>query len=251
MKKQAGVTGNNRNPELKVIKGITNTAIPDEMPALMQELRRTFNLHQFKKPVVAFSDESPVKLFVKRLLDILLSAFAIVFFLSWMIPLVGLLIKLDSKGPIFFLQKRNKKNGKIFTCIKFRTMIVNDEADSLPASDFDRRITRVGNFLRNHYLDELPQFFNSLIGDMSVVGPRPHMLSDNIRYDKLVDHYPLRHKVKPGITGLAQVMGYAGNNNDTQNIKHRVYLDIFYVGRWSLRLDIKILWNTLRRVFSV
>jgi len=251
MKKQADVTGNNCDPELKVIKGITNTVIPDETPALMQELRRVFNLHQFKKPVVAFSNESRLKLFVKRLSDIVLSTFVIIFFLSWMIPLIGLFIKLDSKGPVFFLQKRNKKNGKVFTCIKFRTMIVNDEADSLPASDFDRRITRVGKFLRNHYLDELPQFFNSLIGDMSVVGPRPHMLSDNMRYDKLVDHYSLRHGVKPGITGLAQVMGYAGNNNDIQNIKHRVYLDIFYVRRWSLRLDIKILWHTLRNMLSV
>ena len=252
MKKQVGASdhsGNSQVPhELKIIKGTSDVVVSDSTPTVMQELSHFFNLYQFNQPVVAFSTESRVKHAAKRGFDILFSVFMILFFISWMLPVIALLIKLDSRGPVFFLQKRNKKNGKIFTCIKFRTMIINEEADSLPASDFDKRITRIGRFLRNHYLDELPQFFNTLMGDMSVVGPRPHMLSDNKLYTELIDHYPLRHKVKPGITGLAQVMGYTGSSNDILKMKHRVYLDIFYVRHWSLRLDIKILWHTLRRV---
>ena len=172
--------------------------------------------------------------------------------LSWLTPILAVVIKLSSPGPIFFLQRRNKRNGEIFTCIKFRSMVVNKEADIVPATEDDARITRVGHFLRRYFIDELPQFINVLIGDMSVIGPRPHMISDNLRYAEMVDYYYYRHKVKPGITGLAQVLGYIGNvAEDPQKIKDRVRLDIFYWRHWSLRLDMTILFRTVGRTIGL
>jgi len=186
---------------------------------------------------------------IKRAVDILFSALVITAVLTWLIPLMALLIKLDSRGPVFFLQKRNKRNGGVFTCIKFRTMIENDDADLLQAMPGDKRITRLGKFLRNHYLDELPQFFNVWLGDMSIIGPRPHMISDNSKYEELIEYYDYRHKVKPGITGLSQVLGYVGETSDIQRMKDRVLLDLFYVRHWSLLLDVKIFWHTILRFF--
>jgi lipopolysaccharide/colanic/teichoic acid biosynthesis glycosyltransferase len=250
MKKQVGISGNTLANELKVVKGTMDEVVSAEGQDVLQQLARLFNVYNESGSVVIFSPASRLKNFAKRSFDVIISVLVIIFFLSWLIPVFALLIKLDSRGPVFFFQKRNKKNGKIFRCIKFRTMIVNNEADSTPATNYDKRITRVGRFLRQHYLDELPQFFNVLFDDMSIVGPRPHMLSDNQLYSELIDHYPLRHKVKPGITGLAQVMGYTGSSNDILKMKHRVYLDVFYVRHWSLRLDIKILWHTLRKMIG-
>ena len=129
-------------------------------------------------------------------------------------------------------------------------MFVNEEADLLPAKKNDKRITRVGKFLRQNYLDELPQFFNVLWGDMSVVGPRPHMISDNLRYDELVKYYSYRSKIKPGITGLAQVMGYAGPAPDIEQMQNRVNMDIFYLRHWSLKLDFTILYHTIRKTLG-
>lgn len=187
---------------------------------------------------------------LKRIADIFFAIFTIICILSWLIPIIAILIKLDSKGPVFFLQKRNKKNGNIFSCIKFRSMIINEEADLIPAAENDTRITRIGKFLRHNYLDELPQFFNVLWGDMSVIGPRPHMISENLLYDELVNYYSCRHMVKPGITGLAQVMGYVGSTTDIQKMQDRVNMDIFYVRHWSLKLDIAILYHTIRKVLG-
>ena len=127
-------------------------------------------------------------------------------------------------------------------------MIENDDADSLPATEDDERITKFGRFLRNYFLDELPQFFNVWIGDMSFIGPRPHMVSENSRYEEIIEHYNYRHKVKPGITGLSQAMGYVGETRNIQAMRDRVQLDIFYVRHWSFWLDIKILWHTLRTI---
>jgi putative colanic acid biosynthesis UDP-glucose lipid carrier transferase len=188
---------------------------------------------------------------LKRAIDIIFSLLMIVGILSWFIPLMGIIIKLDSRGPVFFLQKRNKRNGGIFTCIKFRSMIPNPEADILPAGRFDKRITRVGRFMRKNYIDELPQFFNVLMGDMAIVGPRPHMLSDNMKYEEEVEYYGYRHKVKPGITGLAQVMGLVGAPADVRKMKDRVNTDIFYVRHWSLRLDLLILYRTILKTFGI
>ena len=185
---------------------------------------------------------------LKRIADIFFATFVIICILSWLIPVIAVLIKLDSKGPVFFMQKRNKKKGKIFTCIKFRSMIMNEEADLMPAIENDTRITRISKFLRHNYLDEFPQFFNVLWGDMSVIGPRPHMISENLLYSELVEHYAYRNKIKPGITGLAQVMGYVGTSGDIRKIQDRVNIDIFYVRHWSLKLDINIFCRTMRKI---
>ncbi|MBD0285041.1 MAG: sugar transferase [Flavisolibacter sp.] len=188
---------------------------------------------------------------IKRMVDVILSTFLILTVFPWLLPLIAFFIKIDSKGPVFFLQKRNKINGKVFTCIKFRTMVVNDEADRLQASENDRRITRVGKFLRKHYLDELPQLFNVWMGDMSIIGPRPHMISDNKKFEQLVPHYNCRHKVKPGITGLAQVLGHTGPVTDVEKMKKRVEKDIYYVYNWSFVLDTKIACRTIFKIVGL
>ena len=188
---------------------------------------------------------------LKRVVDLVLSSVLILVLFPWLLPLVALFIKLDSGGPVFFIQKRNKRGGGIFSCIKFRSMLVNKEADLLPASENDERITRVGKFLRQHHLDELPQLFNVWLGDMSMIGPRPHMLSDNHRFETLVPHYHHRHKVKPGITGLAQVLGYAGPVTSIDNIRERVEKDIYYVYNWSMSLDTKIACRTLLKMAGI
>jgi putative colanic acid biosynthesis UDP-glucose lipid carrier transferase len=193
----------------------------------------------------------PINRAIKRSFDILISFVSIVGILSWSLPLLALLIKIDSRGPVFFLQKRTKRNGGFFTCIKLRTMIVNAEADKLPASEADERITGLGRFLRNHYLDELPQFFNVIWGDMSVIGPRPHMVMEDIKYEKMLESYRIRHAVKPGITGLAQVMGLVGPTDTLQKMKDRVLLDISYINNWSCRLDFKIIYRTLLKVMKL
>jgi putative colanic acid biosysnthesis UDP-glucose lipid carrier transferase len=188
---------------------------------------------------------------IKRSFDIFFSISMIIGVLSWLIPIMAVLIWFDSKGPVFFLQKRNKRNGELFTCIKFRSMIVNAAADILPAGRNDKRITPIGQFLRNHYIDELPQFLNVLLGDMSVIGPRPHMINDNIKYGEQIDNYERRHKGKPGITGLAQVLGYVGVAENIQEMKDRVGLDIFYLQHWSFRFDMVILYKTFRKIIGL
>ena len=237
-----------KSPEMFVIKGRQNEYASSPMPSLYAGLKKFAN----KKYTATFQLQLPLdsisKKIIKRSADIFLSSIVIVGILSWLIPIMALLIKLDSKGPIFFLQKRNKRGGKTFTCIKFRSMIENDDADMLQASADDERITKFGRFLRIHYLDELPQFFNVLVGDMSFIGPRPHMVNDNNKYEELIEFYDYRHKVKPGITGLSQAMGYVGETRNLQAMKDRVQLDIFYVRHWSLLLDLKILWHTIRKI---
>lgn len=188
--------------------------------------------------------------FLKRGADILVSFLVILCILSWLIPILAILIKADSKGPVFFLQKRNKKNGKVFICLKFRSMIVNANADLVPAEENDERITFIGKFLRKKHLDELPQFFNVLMGDMSIVGPRPHMISDNFRYYECVDNYDKRLRVKPGITGLAQVMGFTGPVEDIYEMKKRVDMDNFYIMHWSLKLDMIVMYQTVFKTFG-
>ena len=237
-------------PEMIVIKG-KQLEYSSAMPSSFVELKKFTNLQH----TATFSLQLPLdkmsKRVIKRACDILISSIVIVGILSWLIPILALLIKLDSKGPVFFLQKRNKRGGKTFTCIKFRSMIENEEADVLQATAEDERITKLGNFLRNHYLDELPQFFNVFVGDMSLIGPRPHMVNDNNKYEALIEFYDYRHKIKPGITGLSQAMGYVGETRNLQAMRDRVQLDIFYVRHWSLLLDLKIFWNTIRKTSGI
>lgn len=182
---------------------------------------------------------------VKRAFDIAFSSLVIVFFLSWLIPLLALLIKLDSKGPVFFGQERSGINYKTFRCWKLRSMYVNNEANSLLARRGDNRITPIGAFLRKTSLDELPQFFNVFMGQMSIVGPRPHMLKVNQEYALVAEKYMVRHFIKPGITGLSQVRGYRGDTSEDYQIRGRVKLDIFYLENWSFFLDLKIIFFTV------
>jgi putative colanic acid biosynthesis UDP-glucose lipid carrier transferase len=184
----------------------------------------------------------------RRMFDILFSLLVIIFVLSWLVPIIGLLIIIDSKGPIFFKQSRSGKNNKSFACVKFRTMVVNEKSDHVQASRNDNRITRLGAFLRRSSLDEFPQFFNVLRGDMSVVGPRPHMLKHTSDYSNLLESYMVRQFVKPGITGWAQVNGFRGETRNLYQMEKRIEHDIWYLENWSLWLDVRIVFMTIYNV---
>jgi putative colanic acid biosynthesis UDP-glucose lipid carrier transferase len=199
-------------------------------------------------PIVSFRREplqNELNAALKRSFDVAFSFLILVGICSWLFPLIALLIKLDSKGPVFFIQKRSGRAGKDFLCLKFRTMVVNEEADIRQATRNDNRITRFGKFLRESNIDELPQFFNVLLGDMSVVGPRPHMIKHTEEYSKTISNYMLRHLIKPGVTGLAQAKGYRGQTNDDFSMRNRVRVDILYIERWSFFLDLKVIGLTL------
>ncbi len=180
----------------------------------------------------------------KRLYDLAISSLVIIFILSWLVPIVSLLIWLDSRGPIFFIQQRSGKNGKTFNCIKFRSMKVNKESNEKQATKNDSRITKLGAFLRKSNLDEMPQFFNVWMGDMSIVGPRPHMLKHTDDYSKLLNRYMVRHFLKPGITGWAQIHGYRGEIKNIQDISNRIEYDLWYLENWSLWLDTRVILMT-------
>jgi putative colanic acid biosynthesis UDP-glucose lipid carrier transferase len=186
----------------------------------------------------------------KRALDITVSFLVIVFILSWLTPLLGLLILLESKGPVFFSQLRTGKNKKPFYCYKFRSMRINKDADIKQATSSDNRVTKIGRFIRRTSLDEFPQFLNVLKGNMSLVGPRPHMLKHTNDYSKVVDEYMIRQFLKPGITGWAQVNGYRGEITNPEQIQMRVNKDLWYLENWSLWLDIQILFLTVYQIFK-
>ena len=194
-------------------------------------------------------------LFFKRSFDIAFSLVVIVGILSWLIPLVSLAIFFESGGPVFFRQKRVGKGGKLFYVIKFRTMRSNEEADERPAVRDDDRITVLGKFLRLANIDELPQFFNVLWGQMSVIGPRPHMITDCIRFSFVISSYSFRNLVRPGITGWAQVKGYHGPTADYDSIIQRYYWDAMYVSKVNASLDgkiiIKTFWMSLRNLGGI
>ena len=186
---------------------------------------------------------------LKRVFDIFCSIIAIIFIFSWLAPVIIIFIKLGSKGPVFFKQKRTGYRNKTFTCYKFRTMVENVNANVMQASKNDPRLTKFGKVLRRTSLDELPQIFNVLIGNMSLVGPRPHMLHHTEYYSDKVPDYMLRHSVRPGITGLAQIKGYRGETRDLALMKARVNYDIDYIENWSFWLDIKIIFITICNLF--
>ncbi len=222
--------------------------IPDNKEILGKDLKIDY-FEYF--PVLSLNKsplDKPVNKIIKRIFDIVFSLLVIVLFLWWLIPLIGLFIKLESKGPILFRQKRNGINYKPFECYKFRSMRPNNLADIKQVTKDDNRITKLGKFLRKTSIDELPQFINVLKGDMSVVGPRPHMVKENERFLKRIDKFMGRHYVKPGITGLAQVKGYRGEVKTDDDIINRLKYDLFYIENWSLWLDIKIILFT---VFNV
>ena len=186
----------------------------------------------------------------KRVFDVVFSSLVIVFILSWMIPLFGLFIKFSSKGPVLFVQKREGFKGNIFNCFKFRSMVLNSVSDTKMADDNDNRLTKFGRFLRLSTLDEMPQFINVFLGDMSIVGPRPHPVSLNKQYIKDIINLNKRHRFKPGITGLSQALGYSGFIKSTQDMSDRVKMDIFYFKNWSLLLDFKIIFKTTGILFN-
>jgi putative colanic acid biosynthesis UDP-glucose lipid carrier transferase len=194
--------------------------------------------------------EIPLYRIIKKVFDFCFSLFVIVFVFSWLFPIVMILIKLNSRGPVFFVQERSGRDNNSFPCFKFRTMHVNKDADILQATQNDSRITTVGAFLRRTSMDELPQFFNVLLGNMSVVGPRPHMLSHTEQYSELINNFLVRHYAKPGITGWAQVNGFRGETKELADMEGRVEHDIWYIENWSLLLDMKIIWDTVFKVFQ-
>jgi putative colanic acid biosysnthesis UDP-glucose lipid carrier transferase len=182
---------------------------------------------------------------LKRIFDIFFSLSFLILIMSWLVPIVTILIRVDSKGPAFFRQLRSGLNNRPFYCLKFRTMKMNTEADSKQATKDDSRITKIGAFLRKTSIDELPQFINAFIGNMSVVGPRPHMLKHTVEYSKLIESFMGRHYIKPGITGLAQCMGYRGETQTVADMENRVRLDRYYIENWTFWLDIKIIFLTV------
>ena len=189
---------------------------------------------------------------LKRIFDLFFSLFIIVFVLSWLSIILFILIKLESKGPLFYRHKRNGINYEEFYCFKYRSLNVTKEIKGTYVKQGDARVTRIGKFLRKTSIDELPQFINVLKGEMSVVGPRPHMLSYTNDYSKKIDKYNFifRHKIKPGITGLAQIKGYRGAIENDKDIINRIKYDIFYIENWSLFLDIKIISQTLVNIIK-
>jgi len=186
----------------------------------------------------------------KRCFDIVTSMMIIVLVLSWLLPILMLLIRLDSRGPVLFKQKRVGFLGKVFWCYKLRTMYINREADIRQASENDPRITRIGKFLRVTGLDEFPQFINVLVGQMSIVGPRPHMYADCNKFANAISGYKFRNLAKPGITGLAQIKGFRGPTKDFESIFHRYQFDAFYVRNANFWLDLRIVRKTIAQIIG-
>ena len=217
------------------------------VPQLSRFVNRGFAVNEIGRLPVMTPLNSPLasryNVALKRSLDIVAALVGIVLFPVFFIP-IALCIKLTSPGPVFYRQKRTGLKGRTFDCLKFRTLLY-DNSDESPVEKFDPRVTGVGRFLRRTSLDELPQVFNVLKGDMSIVGPRPHMVSHTDIYRNLVDHYMLRHIVKPGITGWAQVNGYRGATDQLWKMERRVECDVWYIEHWSLLLDLKIIVRTI------
>ncbi|WP_053406812.1 undecaprenyl-phosphate glucose phosphotransferase [Persicobacter sp. CCB-QB2] len=199
-------------------------------------------------PVIKLSPhpfDDPINQLLKRIFDV---TFSLAFLLTigiWLFPLIGLLIKLESRGPVFFKQKRGGEGNRPFEVLKFRSMKLHDDQKVKQATKGDSRITKIGAFIRKTSIDELPQFINVLMGNMSVVGPRPHAVQHNAEYRPLIEKFNQRHKVKPGITGLAQAKGLRGETETVQMMADRVKMDRFYVENWSFWFDLKIILMTV------
>ena len=193
--------------------------------------------------------EGTINLLLKKTFDLAFAFLVIVLIFPWLFPILILLIYLDSPGPVFFKQERSGRENQSFLCLKFRTMQVNTISDQVQATKEDSRITKMGAFMRRTNLDELPQFLNVFWGNMSVVGPRPHMLKHTDQYSELINNYLVRHYAKPGITGWAQVNGLRGETKELIHMKDRVDYDIWYIENWSLLLDLKIIFLTVFNVF--
>jgi len=224
--------------------GVRLRFVPDNQ----QWFKNSVNMEKVGQLVIINPQEIPLdnfeSQFSKRLFDIVFSSLVIILLMSWLTPLLAILIKLNSKGPVFFVQKRTGINNKTFKCLKFRSMKVNNESDLKQAVDGDSRITALGDFMRKSNIDELPQFFNVFLGQMSVVGPRPHMLKHTKQYSGLLEGYLVRHYIKPGITGYAQVTGYRGETDELWKMERRVQCDMHYLENWNFLWDMKIIFMT-------
>lgn len=219
------------------------------IPDLSYFIKKTVHIDYFRDIPVLSVRREPLadagNRIQKRMFDVLISLPVVLFILSWLVPLIGLLIWIESPGPIFFKQPRTGKGKITFNCVKFRSMKINNDAHLKQASKDDDRLTRIGRFLRRTSLDEFPQFWNVLVGDMSVVGPRPHMLQHTDYYSSMIDKYMIRQFLKPGITGWAQVNGFRGETKTLEKMQGRVQFDIWYIENWSIWLDIKIIFMTV------
>ena len=224
------------------------------IPEFFNYIRRRFILRFIDSvPVVSLRNEPLVHLpnrFIKRGFDIVFSLLVILIIFPPIFLIIGSLIKLSSPGPLLFKQKRTGQRGISFNCYKFRSMRLNSNSDKQQATKDDPRITKIGAFIRKTSIDELPQFINVLKGDMSVVGPRPHMLKHTEEYSRLIDKFMIRHLVKPGITGWAQVTGYRGETKTLNDMEGRVQKDVWYIENWSFLLDLKIIAKTLINAFK-
>ena len=259
------------------IKEIYSTVLPSELPELPELVKRAeanfvrlrfvsanpvnisndYNFVEVDRlnqmSIMALRNEPLDTLFnrlKKRVFDLVVSTLVIVFIMSWLTPLLAIIIKLTTKGPVFFIQDRSGKNNETFRCIKFRSMTVNNESDAKQAVKNDSRITKTGAFIRKTNLDEFPQFFNVFMGDMSLCGPRPHMLKHTEQYSQLIEQYMIRHFLKPGLTGWAQANGYRGETESNILMEKRVEHDIWYMENWSLMLDVRIIFLTIFNMFK-
>lgn len=222
------------------------SVIPDVLADNFTSYQLTYAETQPILEKARFPLESAANFILKRAFDILFSALFLVFVASWLFPILAILIKKDSKGSVFFKQKRYGFNDEVFVCYKFRTMRENGNGNSATTKMDDDRITKLGKWLRKNSLDELPQFFNVFLGDMSVVGPRPHMISVDDHYRTFINRYSIRNTVRPGITGLAQINGMRGDSGDMEvEMQRRVLTDAFYVKNWSITLDMVIILKTV------
>jgi putative colanic acid biosynthesis UDP-glucose lipid carrier transferase len=224
------------------------------VPEYYTNSKRTMFVQNFAHiPIISVRQEPLENMgnrILKRGFDVAFSLFVIIFIFSWLFPILAILIKLQSPGPVFFVQVRSGKDNKPFKCYKFRSMRVNADSNQKQATRGDARITPIGAFIRKTSLDEFPQFFNTLIGNMSVVGPRPHMISHTEQYSQLIDMFMVRHFLKPGITGWAQINGFRGETKTTDDMMQRVEADVWYLENWSFLLDLKIIfltfWNVVK-----
>ncbi len=216
------------------------------------EIRQSLEVNYLDSfPVLTYKRnplDNPFNQISKRIFDLSFTLIIFVVLLWWLLPILSIAVFFSQGRPIFYAQKRNGLNGKEFDCLKFRTMRPDKSNDKKPTERDDPRVTKLGRILRKTSLDELPQFFNVLKGDMSIVGPRPHMVSENESYSEIIKKYSLRHYVKPGITGLAQIRGYRGAIDSEKDMELRVRTDIYYVRNWSFLLDLLIIYKTVRLI---
>lgn len=240
----------NKLENLCEVNMITISYIPDSIYNGITELKVVYIDTLPILEVKRFPLDLKLNQLIKYLFDVTFASLVCVFLLSWLFPILAILIYLDSKGPVLFVQKRNGLNGAEFDCYKFRTMRESKDNSIKATERNDPRVTKIGKFLRKTSLDELPQFINVLKGEMSIVGPRPHMISQDQYYRDIINRYSLRHYVKPGITGLSQVKGYRGAIDCNDDMEKRIRTDVYYVRNWSYLLDIQIIYMTVMLVIK-